>query len=167
MTRMSEKMMAASMRPAYRSMGCKVRVEDISGLRQHAKKSWFPLASWYSGRYLPAAVRWLQVSSPRESCVTLAHHPYGWSFHTFACSACELLGGDAFLAGIPLTALSSRSFCRGTKVDIVVVVTSVEKWMMHLKVMPSQCRTLMNESAHMLYKVQKDSDWCLNIDFNF
>lgn len=54
MTRISEKMMAASIRPAKRSMGWRVRVEAISGERQHAKKSLLPLASWYSGRYRPA-----------------------------------------------------------------------------------------------------------------
>jgi len=52
---MSEKMIAASTRPAKRSMGWRVKVEAISGERQHAKKSFFPLASWYSGKYLPAA----------------------------------------------------------------------------------------------------------------
>lgn len=46
--------MAASMSPSYRSMGCSVRVDAISGDRQHSKKSCFPFASWYSGRYLPA-----------------------------------------------------------------------------------------------------------------
>jgi len=46
--------MAASIRPANRSMGWRVMVEAISGLRQHSKKSRLPLASWYSGRYLPA-----------------------------------------------------------------------------------------------------------------
>jgi hypothetical protein len=50
MTRMSLKMMAASRRPSKRSMGCSVRVEAISGSRQHVKKSRLPLASWYSGR---------------------------------------------------------------------------------------------------------------------
>ena len=59
------------------------------------------------------------------SNVTLAHHPYWWSFHTLACPTCERLKGDGLPASIPLTALSSRSFCRGAKVDIVVVFTSV------------------------------------------
>jgi hypothetical protein len=49
-TRISEKMMAASMRPSNRSMGWRVSVEAISGLRQHSKKSFLPFASWYSGR---------------------------------------------------------------------------------------------------------------------
>jgi hypothetical protein len=35
-------------------MGWRVSVDAISGERQHAKKSFLPLASWYSGRYLPA-----------------------------------------------------------------------------------------------------------------
>ena len=35
-------------------MGWRVKVEAISGERQHSKKSWSPLATWYSGRYLPA-----------------------------------------------------------------------------------------------------------------
>jgi hypothetical protein len=50
MTRMSEKMMAASMSPAKRSTGWIVMVDAISGVRQHSKKSRWPLASWYSGR---------------------------------------------------------------------------------------------------------------------
>lgn len=54
MTRISENMIAPSMRPANLSMGCRVKVEAISGERQHAKKSFLPLASWYSGRYRPA-----------------------------------------------------------------------------------------------------------------
>lgn len=54
MTRISEKMIAASTRPANLSIGCRVKVEAISGERQHSKKSCEPLASWYSGRYRPA-----------------------------------------------------------------------------------------------------------------
>ena len=45
-----EKIMAASMSPAKRSMGWRVRVEATSGSRQQAKKSRVPLAWWYSGR---------------------------------------------------------------------------------------------------------------------
>ena len=57
----------------------------------------------------------------------------------FACSACELLEGDGVFASIPLTALSSRSFCRGAKSDIVVVFTSVteEEDLYSAKVTPS------------------------------
>jgi hypothetical protein len=54
---MSEKIIAASIRPAYRSIGCIVNVEAISGDRQVSKKSCLPLASWYSGKYRPAVCR--------------------------------------------------------------------------------------------------------------
>ena len=54
MTRMSEKMIAASISVAYRSIGCNVRVLAIAGVRQQVKKSCCAFASWYSGRYLPA-----------------------------------------------------------------------------------------------------------------
>jgi hypothetical protein len=66
MTRISEKMIAASTRPAKRSMGWRVKVEAISGERQQSKKSCFPLASWYSGRYRPAERRHQYNFCPRR-----------------------------------------------------------------------------------------------------
>ena len=56
--------------------------------------------------------------------VTLAHHPYWRSFHTFACLMCKLLEDSGLFASIPLTARNRRSFSRGAKVDIGIVFTS-------------------------------------------
>ena len=78
--------MAASIRPAKRSMGCRMIAEAISGSRQHWKKSRLPLTSWYSGRYLPA--RSCQKARGhahgevllRATRHTLAHHPHGRAF---------------------------------------------------------------------------------------
>ena len=61
------------------------------------------------------------------SIVTLAHHPYWRSFHTFAYLICKLLEDSGPFASIPLTARSSRSFCRGANFDIGVVSTSTDE----------------------------------------
>ena len=73
------------------------------------------------------------------SIVTLAHHPYWRSFHTFACLICKLLEESGPFAEIPLTARSSRSFCRCAKFDIGIVFKSTDKQdnLPYSKVMPS------------------------------
>lgn len=98
-TRISEKMMAASRSPAKRSTGWRVKVEATSGSRQHSKKSRLPLASWYSGRYRPAVHNIIGISQDgRDSSVggiaawdrgfcTLAHHPHGRPLDLLACES--------------------------------------------------------------------------------
>ena len=61
------------------------------------------------------------------SIVTLAHHPYWRSFHTFACLTCKLLEDSGPFVKIPLTARSSRSFCRCANLDIGIVFTSTDE----------------------------------------
>ena len=75
----------------------------------------------------PSCYSLAEILTFKGSTVTLAHHPYWWSFHTFACSTCELLEGGGLFAGIPLTALSSRSFCRGAKFDIVAFTSDTDE----------------------------------------
>lgn len=92
--------MAASIRPAKRSMGWRVIAEAISGSRQHWKKSRLPLASWYSGRYLPAAgaVRITCVRGLNDVLHTLPHHPHGRAFNLLTCARMMALARSQQLA---------------------------------------------------------------------
>ena len=75
----------------------------------------------------PSCYRLAKVLTSMGSIVTLAHHPYWRSFHTFACLTCKLLEDSGPFAKIPLTARSSRSFCRCANLDIGIVFTSTDE----------------------------------------
>ena len=91
----------------------------------------------------PSCYGLAKVLTSMGSIVTLAHHPYWRSFHTFACLIRKLLEDSGLFASIPLTARSRRSFCRCAKSDIGIVFTcndAQEDLVVYFSLMPYLAR---------------------------